>query len=144
MLALQDTFGMKDDALVKAGSAMSGGIGGMYDSCGALLGAAIMLGAVYGSGRGDVGNMDKSMEIRTQVGKLYKWFEKEYQATACQDIRKNFGGGVFYEWHIPWQAELAKEAGVMEKCGNMVGKTAAKTAEMMYDGMKTRKKTGDH
>ena len=149
MLALQDTLGMKDDALVKAASAMSGGIGGMTDTCGAMLGGAIMLGAVSGSGRDDVGNMEKSMEIRTQAGKLYKWFEKEYGATTCLDIRKIFGGGVFYEWHIPWQAELAKEAGVMEKCGDMVQKTAAKTAELIYDevkpGKKTKgKKTGDH
>ena len=150
MLALQDTFGMNDDTLVKAASAMSGGIGGMYDSCGALLGAAIMLGGVCGSGRDDVGNMEKSMGVRTQTGKLYKWFEKEYGATACQDIRKNFGGGVFYEWNIPWQMELAKEAGVMDKCRDMVEKTAAGTAEMIYDEMKPgkkkpeEKKTGGH
>jgi len=140
VLALQDTLGIEDDNLVKAASAMSGGIGGMTDTCGALLGAAIMLGAVSGSGRDDVGNMEKSMEIRTQAGKLYKWFEKEYGATTCLNIRKIFGGGVFYEWHVPWQAELAKEAGVMEKCSDMVEKTTAKAAEMIYDATETEAK----
>jgi len=140
VLALQDTLGIEDDNLVKAASAMSGGIGGMTDTCGALLGAAIMLGAVSGNGRDDVGNMEKSMEIRTQAGKLYKWFEKEYGATTCLNIRKIFGGGVFYEWHVPWQAELAKEAGVMEKCSDMVEKTTAKAAEMIYDATETEAK----
>lgn len=143
VLALQETFGMNDDDLVKAATAMSGGIGGMNDCCGALLGAAMMLGVVYGNGKEDIEDKIKMEEVRMQVGKMYKWFEREYQTPTCRDLRKIFGGGVFYDRHIPWQAELAEEADVDKKCGDMVEKTAAKTAEMIYDGMKPGQKKSE-
>ena len=135
LLALQDTFGMKDDNVFKAAGALTGGIGGMQDACGSLLGASLMFGAALGRGINEFDNKDKLGESMTAAGQLYKWYEKEFSSPACHDIRTKFGGGVYYDMRIPWQAELAKESGIHEKCVELAGKTAARAAEMLWDAL---------
>jgi C_GCAxxG_C_C family probable redox protein len=132
---LQETFGLKDENILKAASGLTGGIGGMHDTCGSLLGASMMVGMVSGRGHDEIKNRDKLGESMTAVGKLYKWYEKEFGSAKCYDICTRFGGGVFYDRHVPWQAELAKAAGVPDKCNKLAQKTAAKTAEMIWDGL---------
>ena len=112
----------------------------MGDTCGALLGASMMLGLKYGREREEIGNFDKLKSSSVPVGKLYKWFEKEFGSATCHDIRTRFGGGAYYDFSIPWQRELAMEAGQMEKCAELTGKTAAKIAEMLWDAMEEENK----
>ncbi len=112
----------------------------MHDTCGALLGSSLMLGLKYGRGREEMDNLDKLISSLTPVGKLYKWFEKEFGSATCHDIRTKFGGGVYYDTDVPWQAELAMEAGVGEKCGELTAKTAARAAEMLWDAIEEEKK----
>ena len=104
----------------------------MHDACGALLGASMMLSLKYGRGREEIENPEKGMESFLPVGKLYKWFEKEFGSANCGKIRTRFHG-VYYDLKVPWQAELAEEAGMVERCADLVGKTAARTAEMLWD-----------
>jgi len=139
LLALQETFGMVDDNVFKATGAMTAGIGGMQDACGSLLGASLMFGAVMGRGISDFANKDKLQESMTAAAQLYKWFEKEFSSPTCRDIRTKFGGGVYYDYHIPWQAELAKAACVHEQCVEMVGKTTSRAAEMLWDAIHKEK-----
>ena len=110
----------------------------MRDACGALLGASMMLGLKYGRGREEIDNLEKLESSYLPVGRLYKWFEKEFGSANCREIRTGFAG-VYYDPNVPWQAELAKEAGVSEKCAELVGKTAARTAEMLWDAMEAEK-----
>ncbi len=126
---------MRDDNLFKAASGLSGGIGHMRDTCGALLGASLMLGLKYGRGREEIDNLEKLKSSFLPVAKLYKWFEKEFGSATCREIRTGFAGGVYYETDIPWQAELAEQAGLSEKCAELTGKATAKTAEMLWDAI---------
>jgi C_GCAxxG_C_C family probable redox protein len=130
---LQDTFSLKDDNVFKAAGALTGGIGGQLDACGSLLGASLMFGAALGRGINDYENKEKLGESMTATAQLYKWFEKEFGSPTCKDIRTKFGGGVLYDTHIPWQAELAKAAHIHEQCAEMVGKATARAAEMLWD-----------
>ena len=130
---MQDAFDMRDDNLFKAASGLSGGIGQMRDACGALLGASLILGFKHGRGREEIDNLDKMKDSQALVGKLYKWFEKEFGSATCRDIRTSFGGGVYYDINVPWQKELANEAGIPEKCAELTGKVAVKTAEMLLE-----------
>jgi C_GCAxxG_C_C family probable redox protein len=132
---LQDTFELRDDNVFKAAGTMTGGIGGMNDACGSLLGASLMFGQVAGRGINDFSNKDKLAPSMTLAGQLYKWYEKEFGSPTCTDIRTKFGGGVLYDMRVPWQAELAKEAGAHEKCVKLAGKTAARAAEMLWDAL---------
>ncbi len=123
---------MKDDNVFKAAGVMTAGIGGMADACGSLLGASLMFGQVTGRKINDFSNKDGLGPSMTLTGQLYKWYEKEFGSPTCREIRTKFGGGVYYDMRVPWQAELAKEAGVHEKCVELAGKTAAKAAEMLW------------
>ncbi|MFC1942618.1 C-GCAxxG-C-C family protein [Chloroflexota bacterium] len=133
VLALQDTLDMKDDSILKASSGLAGGIGRMEDVCGALLGASMMLGLQYGRGREELDDADKLASSTVPIGKLYKWFEKEFGTVKCKEVLTQFGGGVYYDRKVKWQGELAKEAGLAQKCVVLTAKTAAKTAEMILD-----------
>jgi C_GCAxxG_C_C family probable redox protein len=135
LLALQDTFGMKDDNVFKAAGAMTGGIGGMQDACGSLLGASLVFGQALGRGIDEFASKEKLLESITASGQLYMWFGKEFGSPTCKDLKTKFGGGVWYDMHIPWQAELAKKACVHEQCVEMVTKNTAHAAEMLWDAL---------
>jgi hypothetical protein len=131
---LQDTFDMKDEALLKASGAMTGGIGGMADACGSLIGSGLILGAVYGLGRkdGDEG-MPKLFESIKQAADFYKWFKNKHGSSSCRDTVTKFGNGVFYDFGIPEQAKAGTEAGVLEKCTVLVEDNCARVAELLWD-----------
>jgi hypothetical protein len=133
-------FDLRDDNIIKAADGLHGGIGGMQDTCGALLGASLMLCLKYGRSREELDNPDKPDSSTIQVGKLYKWFEKEYGTVRCREISTRFAGGVHYNLNIPWQIELAREAGMYEKCDELAGRVAARTAEMLWDAIEAEKK----
>jgi hypothetical protein len=136
---VQDVLGMRDDSVFKAASGLVGGIGLMDDVCCVLLGACLMLGLKYGRGREEIGNLKKLASSSEPVGKLYKWFEKEFGSVKCHDVRTKLDGGVFYDLKSPWQFDLAIKAGHREKCSDITGKTAAKTVEMMLDDGEEKK-----
>jgi len=126
---------MKDDNVFRAASGLTGGIGGLNDTCGSLLGSSMIMGVVFGRPEKDTANKDKLMYSMALAGMLYKWYEKEFGSVKCRDICTRFAGGVFYDRNIPWQAELMKEARIDSKCDDLVQKTAAKAAEMIWDGL---------
>jgi len=130
---------MRDDNVFKAASGLAGGIGRMSNACGALLGASMMLGLKYGREREEIDNFEKLESSLLPVSKLYEWFEKEFGSAVCREIRIELFG-VDYDLKIPRQRELAYEAGLAEKCGELVGKTAARTAEMLWDAIEAEKK----
>jgi len=138
VLTLQEVLNQRDDNVFKAASLFAGGIGSMHDTCGALLGSCMMISLKYGRSPGevgksdDIGNKDKYVNALIQVGKFYKWFEREFGSTRCCDIRARLLG-VFYDSKVPWQQELAEEAGLRDKCSVLLSKTAARAAEILWD-----------
>ncbi len=136
MLALQDVLGLEDDAVLRASTAMTGGIGGMRDACGGLLGAGLIVGQVYGRDRASMAEKSKMGDVMPRVGKLYKWYEQQFGSATCLDIKTGFGGGVYYDSNVPWQQELAKEAGVPGKCVDLVAETVAYLVDQLWDEVK--------
>ena len=110
----------------------------MNDTCGALLGATMMLSLKYGRSRQEIEDVEKIEGSSIPIAKFYKWFEKEFGSTTCRDIRTR-EAGVYYDIKIPWQKELADEAGISQYCAELVGKTAARTAEMLWDAIEEEK-----
>lgn len=130
---------MKNDDIFKAAAGFGGGIGMLGETCGALVGASMMLSLIYGRGRDEIESMEKLGESGVPVAKLYKWFQTEFGSATCHDIRTRFGGGAFYDFAIPWQRELSEKARIFEKCSDLVGKAAARAAEMLWDGQHKEK-----
>jgi len=131
---------MGDDGVFKAASGLGGGIGQMNDVCGSLLGASLMLSMKYGRSREKIDDYEIAKSSYIPVAKLYKWFEKEFGSPTCRGVRTRMAGGVFYDTKIPWQADMAKEAGLPAMCAELVAKTAAHTAEMLWDDIESEKK----
>ena len=123
---------MRDDSILKVATGLTGGIGLMDDTCGALLGACLMLGLKYGRQREDIDKLEKIAISVEPVGKLYKWFEKEFGSAHCREIRTK-QHGVFYDLGVPWQFDLAMADGHLEKCSDLTAKTAAKAVEMLWE-----------
>jgi C_GCAxxG_C_C family probable redox protein len=139
ILALQDVFDLRDDGVFKAASGVSGGLGQMHDTCGALLGASLVLGQIYGRGRDELENTDKLMDSMLPVGMLYKWFEKEYGGVKCREVRAKTLG-VYWDTKIPWQREEALKAGLYDVCSHLAGNVARKAAEMLWKAINARNK----
>jgi hypothetical protein len=136
---LQEVFDMRNDDIFRAASGLAAGVGMQSDTCGALLGASLMLGLKYGRRREEIDNIDALDASGIPVARLYKWFQTEFGSATCRDIRTRFGGGAFYDFSIPWQRELAEKANIFQQCSDLVGKTAAKAAEMLWDASEVEK-----
>jgi C_GCAxxG_C_C family probable redox protein len=125
-------FDIKEEAVLKAASALTGGIGGKADVCGALAGGSMMLGVVLGMGR-EGESIEKMVPAMMQTGEYYDWFTKEFRSSRCYDIITRFGNGTFYDFGIPEQAKAGTEAGVLAKCDDLVQQSVVKIAGMILD-----------
>ncbi len=115
---------------------MTGGIGGMRDACGGLLGAAMVLGQIYGRDRSNIADREALKPLMPHVGMLYKWYEKEFGSATCYDIKTIMGNGVYYDITVPWQEELAKKEGVAGKCVDLAEETVAWVVDHVWDDVK--------
>jgi C_GCAxxG_C_C family probable redox protein len=153
---LQEAFGIKDESAFKAASGLHGGIGGKRDVCGALLGASLMLGLMFGndieeSGKPGQPHKPGELDVPTRlVGELYKRFKKEFGSVKCRSIQKRHVKEVNAEPDAAGLTDTERMQRIFEKCDLLAAKTAAKTAEIIYDELKparkrpARKKTGDY
>lgn len=147
---MQEAFDLRDNSTFRAASGLHGGIGGKGDVCGALLGASLMLGLMFGK---DLNKSNKPMQPHKPgeldvplrlVSELYKWFKKEFGSVKCRSIRKSKEKEVDAEPDAAGLTDMEKMNRIYEKCDRLTGKTAARTAEMIYDEMtKTGKKPGE-
>ncbi len=134
MRALQETFELNDETLLKASGAITGGIGGMADTCGSMISAALMLGSVCGSGRNEgEKTIEKLHYSMDKAREFYEWFRLQKGSVTCNDILTVNAGGVHYDFADRQQIIAAMEAGVLEKCKDVAADNAAKAAEMLWD-----------
>jgi C_GCAxxG_C_C family probable redox protein len=119
---------MKDEGVFKCGSGLHGGIGGMHDACGALLGASMMLGLMYGLAEEAAKSVrqDKPTQL---VAQLYKWFENEFGSVQCRVITAGFDKEVA-DASTRELTEKERLDGRRARCNELAGKIAARTAEM--------------
>ena len=131
LAALQDAFGMKNDDVFKAATALAGGGGCTDGSCGAYSGANMFLSYLMGRERDDfadaAGNFHNAMEM---VGKLHARFIDEYGSIICRNIQTKLFGRPYY---LPDPEELEKfekAGGHGPLCPEVVGKAARWAAEL--------------
>jgi len=131
LAALQDAFGMRNDDVFKAATALAGGGGCTDGSCGAYSGANMFLSYLAGRTRDDfadaAGNFHNAMVL---VGKLHAKFIEEYGSIICRNIQTKLFGRFYY---LPDPDELAKfekAGGHTKHCPEVVGKAARWAAEL--------------
>lgn len=132
-------FDIKEEGVLKAASALTGGIGGKADACGSLLGSSMILGVQLGMGR-EEGTIERMAPAIMKTAEFYDWFIKEFQSSKCRDIITRFGNGVFYDFGIPEQAKAGTEAGVLAKCDDLIQRSVTKAATMILDAQEAAAK----
>ena len=108
LAALNDKLGVGSQEVLKAGTALAGGVAGRGETCGALTGAILAIGSVVGR---------KQLEDTDQIGiamasatKVYLRFQKEVGHTICQEIHKILYGRV-YRLYLPEELEALHNRG---------------------------------
>lgn len=142
MLALQDTFELEDDNLLKAAGALTGGIGGMADTCGSLIAVTMLIGTVCGAGRNEgMDTIDKLLYSGTKAREFYQWFQEQKGCVNCNQILIN-NTGVIRDYSDPAEYFKAVEEGVLEKCYDVVDNNVAKAVEVLWDELYKGKNKG--
>jgi C_GCAxxG_C_C family probable redox protein len=131
--ALQDTFDIRDDAvfLSATGFAAGGGLCG-DGSCGAYLGAIMVLSYLHGRPRDDfedrAGVMFPNFGL---VQRLRERFIQEFGSITCYDIQYRIFGRPYYLIDEDEDRKFDAAGGHKDKCPEVVGKAARWAAEII-------------
>jgi C_GCAxxG_C_C family probable redox protein len=128
--ALQELLEMEDELLFKAAGPLCAGLGSSK-SCGALAGGVMVLGMVHGRASFDEGLAGLRKGVALSQA-LVRRFEQEFGSTSCYEI-----SGIDWTDRESIKRSLSSQA--LEKCVQLVGKTAAMVADLLVDEDKERK-----
>lgn len=133
--ALQDTFGVRDDAIYKSATSIAGGAGLLSDvGCSTYVGGVLFLGSLRGRTRDDMTDEQRvRFETHAIVRKLHDRFVQEYGTVVCRDMHMRLYGRYFY---LPDSEEFSKfhSMGAHDRvCPDVVGKGCRWVAELVVD-----------
>jgi C_GCAxxG_C_C family probable redox protein len=128
---LLDALGIESDDAFKAASGLADGIGlSGNGSCGSLIGCCMVIGLVLGRERKDHRDVLKPMRSYLLCKELHDDFIREYGAARCHDIQQRLMGRTF-DLLDPKEFEEAMREGMIERCSQVVGRTARRAAELI-------------
>jgi C_GCAxxG_C_C family probable redox protein len=135
LAALQDVFKMRDDAIFKAASGLTGGGGICGDgSCGAYAGAILALSQLVGRTRDDFEDRaGAAMKGFLLTQRLRQRFIDEFGSVICRDIQHKIFGRPYYLWDMDDLEKFEKAGGHSDKCPDVVGKAAQWAAEIIIE-----------
>ncbi len=131
--ALQDTFGIRNDDVFKAGTALSGGGALCTDgNCGAYTGALMVLSSILGRERSDFKDTGGVRgETNGLARQFHEKFIQEYGSVVCAHLQAKIFGRSYY-LADPDEAAKFHEAGAHTvHCPEVVGKAARWMAEVI-------------
>ena len=97
---------MKEEDAVKMASALGGGVGRNGHICGAVSGAALIIGMKFGST--DPANFQAKEKAYNKTNELLEKFSAENKSVLCKEL-------IPYDMKIPEELKKAREAGVFAK-----------------------------
>ncbi len=151
LLALQDAFGIGDEASFKAATVLSGGVARRGETCGALLGGLMALGLV--AGRTDITDTQAYRDAMPPAHKLITAFQQRLQqafgfetpltTTLCQEIQTQIYGRSFALWDATdYQAFLDAGGHSDTGCPKVCAIAATVTAETLQALLRSRRASG--
>jgi C_GCAxxG_C_C family probable redox protein len=133
--AIQDTLGIRDDTVFKAGTGLAGG-GGLtgIGACGGYAGGVMVLSQLLGRERSRFDDPErirfKSFELAKQ---LADEFIREFGSIICRDVQTKIFGRPYY-LRDPEEFNKFEEAGGHDdKCTDVVGKAAQMAVKIILD-----------
>jgi C_GCAxxG_C_C family probable redox protein len=118
--------------IMKAGSALAGGVARQGETCGALTGAIMAIGSLIGRERlEDIEQYRKAMEPATRI---YNLFKEKIGHTLCWEIHK-IRYGKIYRLCIPEEGQAFHEMGGHGRkgCPAVCGIAARIAADVILD-----------
>ncbi|MFX1567521.1 MAG: C-GCAxxG-C-C family protein [Promethearchaeota archaeon] len=122
--AIFDALGIWNEDVFKAASGLADGLGLTGDgSCGALVGASMVIGYLFGRERKDFKDMYKPLKSYTLVKELHDEYIKKYDSCRCFDVQNKLMGRTYNLWDDDEKQE-AFNSGMVDHCSDLVGKIA--------------------
>lgn len=141
MAAIQDTTGIRNDFIFKAGSGLAGG-GGLKLSglCGGYSGSVMMMSAFFGRVRNkiDGDREDKYSSLKMAAALNEKYVEK-YGSVICREVQVKIFGRSFDLWDPIEKKLFEKAGGHVDKCTTVVADAASWAAELILDEIGRRR-----
>jgi C_GCAxxG_C_C family probable redox protein len=128
--ALQSHLHLGDKEVLKASTALAGGVARMGETCGALTGGIMAIGLVLG--REELENILAYRDTMEASYKLYNRFKEEIGSTICLEIQKRLFGRSF-DFKQDDEAEEWYKAGGLEKCPMVCAIAARIAADIILD-----------
>ena len=124
LAAVFETLGMWNEDVFRSASGLADGLGLTGDgACGALNGAALAIGYVFGRERQDFSDMLKPLQSYLLCKRLHDEFVAKYGTCRCYDIQTRLMGRTF-NLYDPGELQEAREFGMFDHCSDLVGETA--------------------
>lgn len=137
--AIFQALGIWNDDVFKAASGLADGLGLTGDgSCGALIGASMAIGYLFGREFKDFKDKYKPMKSYSLVKKLHDQYVDNYGFCRCHDVQESLIGRSFNLWD-PNDLKEASQSGMMEHCSKLVGNVAKFATEIILDAGYTPK-----
>lgn len=134
LATMYDIFGLGDNDSFKSGTALAGGGALAGDgTCGALSGGYMALGLAFGRDREGFKSGKKGMKAYKAAKRLRDKFVEEYGSVLCKEVQKKILGRSFDLWDKEDYQKFDEMGGHTDKCTDVVGKTAAWTAEIILE-----------
>ncbi|MFX1532466.1 MAG: C-GCAxxG-C-C family protein [Promethearchaeota archaeon] len=131
--AIFQALGIWNDDVFKAGSGLADGLGLTGDgTCGALVGASMVISYLFGREYKDFGDMYKSRPSYRLVKKLHDKYVEKYGSCRCHNVQESLVGRTYNLWD-PKDFEAAFESNTIEHCSKVVGTAAKLATEIILD-----------
>jgi C_GCAxxG_C_C family probable redox protein len=123
-LSFKDYLGIKDSIIPQLATGFGGGVGRKGSLCGAFTGAVMAIGMKMG--RTDPREKETVAKVYGKCRQFWDRFEKKLGSTHCYNL---------IGYHLDNEEERQKwlASGGMEKCADIVGKTASMLCEFIYE-----------
>jgi C_GCAxxG_C_C family probable redox protein len=138
--AVQDSLGVRNDAVFQTASGIAGGGGIIGDGvCGGYSGGCIVMGMFFGRRREKFDNDNEYKEISYKHARmLHDRFEKEYGGVICREVQAKIFGR-YYNLLDTEEKKQFEEAGAHEdKCTCVVGNASAWVTEILLEEIEQR------
>jgi C_GCAxxG_C_C family probable redox protein len=123
-LSYKNYLGIQDSIIPKLATGFGGGIGRKGSLCGAFTGSIVAIGMKLG--RTDPKDKEAVTKVYVKCREFWNQFEKEFGSNVCYNL---------IGFHLDNEGERQKwlASGGMEKCADIVGKTAGMLCNFMND-----------
>jgi C_GCAxxG_C_C family probable redox protein len=131
--AIFDALGIWSEDVFRAASGLADGLGlSGNGSCGALVGASMVISFKFPRERENFSDMLRPMKAYALVKELHDRFVAEFGSCRCYDVQKKLMGRTYNLWD-PDELAQAFQDGMVNHCARVVGTTARMAVEIILN-----------